>query len=648
MNGFENRLRSPATGHEVVGGGERSGAIEASWRRCVDRYGLDRSSADRVNVLTASELRDHREPLERMLVPLGEEVEQFAAPLADCGFTASFADMAGIIVDYRSDLSSDNFVEIERAGSLWAEGAVGTNGVGTCVVERRPVRIFKTQHFARTFGSLSCASAPILSAEADMIGVLNLSTADANLSDQTFRLVCGMTEKIAERVGNCLFALRYENSRILKATVSGVGRVMLALDDHQALIGANDAARRWLQLRTGRMSPVDLWTVFERNAGAATLIAAGNGPVLLHREGEAVVFSNEGRQPSVVEVTVLGSPKKKESLSRPERAIDDKPSVDECLGSDPLAHDKARVLRRVYGSGLPVLILGETGTGKDTLAGALHREGHRREKPFVAFNCAAVPETLIDSELFGYGVGAFTGAKRDGNTGRLVEADGGTLFLDEIGDMPLALQTRLLRVLESGEVTPLGSGKTRRIDIHVIAATNHDLMARMREGLFREDLYYRLAAFVVHLPPLRERRDLRPLIQSMFERMKQGRALHLTDEALATMLAHPWRGNARELKFVLQRAVQVCDDGRVTALDLMLDGADAHDRLPVEPPGCASSPDTARGAIAAAERAAIVTALSKTPGDIERCAESLRISRATLYRRMRQYDLKPIRQVKYT
>ncbi len=599
-------------------------------------------------VLTASELRDHREPLERMLVPLGEEIEEFAAPLADCGFTASFADMAGIIVDYHSDPSSDNFVAVERAGSLWAEGAVGTNGVGTCVIERRPVRIFKTQHFARTFGTLSCASAPILSAEAEMLGVLNLSTADAELSDQTFRLVCGMTETIAERVGNCLFALRYENNRILKATVSGIGKVMLAVDDHLTLIGANHAARQWLRLQTGQLSPVDLWAVFESNAGAATQISSGSGPVRLQRDGEAVVFSTEGRRKTLAEAPAFAASKTKVALPRSDRTIDDAPSIDECLGSEPPLREKARVLRRIYGSGMPVLILGETGTGKDTLARALHREGRRREQPFIAFNCAAVPETLIDSELFGYGVGTFTGAKREGSIGRLVEADGGTLFLDEIGDMPLPLQTRLLRVLESGEVTPLGSGKTRRIDVHVIAATNHDVLARVREGLFREDLYYRLAAFVVHLPPLRERPDLKLLIQNMFERTKLGRAVHLTDEALAAMLAYPWRGNARELKFVVQRALQICDDCRVTEADLLLEGAEPNHRLSVSPPGGSGSPDTARSAIEAAERAAIVKALAKMPGDIESCAESLKISRATLYRRMRQYDLKPIRHVQYT
>ncbi len=236
-----------------------------------------------------------------------------------------------------------------------------------------------------------------------------------------------------------------------------------------------------------------------------------------------------------------------------------------------------------------MLILGETGTGKDTLARALHQEGGRAERAYVAFNCAAVPETLIDSELFGYGVGAFTGARREGSPGRLIEADGGTLFLDEIGDMPLVLQTRLLRVLESGEVSPLGSGKTRTIDVQIIAATNQNLKTRVAQGLFREDLYYRLAGVVIQLQPLRDREDFAQLARRMLDRVAGGEDVGLSDEALARLARHRWPGNARELKFVLQRAAQICEGGWIRPEDLMLD-----DEVPRGPesavPDCAPRP----------------------------------------------------------
>ena len=160
-------------------------------------------------------------------------------------------------------------------------------------------------------------------------------------------------------------------------------------------------------------------------------------------------------------------------------------------------------------------LLGETGVGKDTLARAFHEDSQRSSKPFVAFNCAAIPETLIDSELFGYATGAFTGARRNGSLGRLIEADGGTLFLDEIGDMPLALQTRLLRVLETGEVSPLGGGKTHHVDIQVIAATNQRLPELVRQGRFRQDLFYRLAGAVFTIPALRERSDIPQIVDSV-------------------------------------------------------------------------------------------------------------------------------------
>ncbi len=231
------------------------------------------------------------------------------------------------------------------------------------------------------------------------------------------------------------------------------------------------------------------------------------------------------------------------------------------IGASPALAKVFALLEKVAPSHVSVLILGETGTGKELVARALHEHSPRAKKPFLAENCAAVPANLLESELYGHVRGAFTGAVQD-RPGHLVSADGGTVFLDEIGDMPLEMQAKLLRVLQDGEVRPVGSNKTRHVDVRVVAATNKDLQAECRAGRFREDLYFRLAVITLQLPPLRERAgDVRHLARFFLGRaiVETGRPVALSEEALAALEAWRWPGNVRELENELRRAAALCD-----------------------------------------------------------------------------------------
>ncbi|MDR6230675.1 transcriptional regulator of acetoin/glycerol metabolism [Pseudomonas sp. SORGH_AS199] len=284
---------------------------------------------------------------------------------------------------------------------------------------------------------------------------------------------------------------------------------------------------------------------------------------------------------------------------------------------------------RLYRHGLPILVTGETGTGKEVFARGLHQGGDRSARPFIALNCAALPESLIESELFGHAAGAFTGAQRQGRDGLIVAADGGTLFLDEIGDMPLALQTRLLRVLAEGEVLPVGSAQARRVDVRLVCATHRDLQARVAAGLFREDLFYRLNGAVFQLPPLRERVDRLALARRLLEEESGERpAPALTPQAQEAILAHDWPGNVRELRNALRYACALCDGARIT-LDHLPASLRPGRALLTEPEPQVDSP----------ERRSILAALVRHRWKAIPAARALGVSRATLYRRLKLHGI---------
>jgi transcriptional regulator with PAS, ATPase and Fis domain len=317
------------------------------------------------------------------------------------------------------------------------------------------------------------------------------------------------------------------------------------------------------------------------------------------------------------------------------------------IGSSPAAVEVKRHARRAAQSTSPVLLLGETGTGKELLAHAIHASSARAKGLFVSVNIAAVPDTLLEAEFFGFAPGAFTGADRRGREGKFKLADGGSLFLDEIGDMPLGLQAKLLRALQEGEIEPLGSNKLVPFDARVIAATSRDLPELVRRGLFREDLYYRLNVLPLRVPPLRERRsDIPALVEALGEDMalRSGEAPpELTPDALALLAGQHWRGNIRELRNVLEQVTMRSDSQRIDAAqlerilreagleqielpDLSHAGQDADEEAALLRPLAQQ--------VAELEQKAIAAALVRTGGNKLATSRLLGISRATLYERM--------------
>lgn len=316
------------------------------------------------------------------------------------------------------------------------------------------------------------------------------------------------------------------------------------------------------------------------------------------------------------------------------RAVQVPDALSGLLTRDPQMLRLCRTIEKVAGTNVSVLLLGESGTGKEVLARGLHQQSPRKSGKFVAINCAAIPENLLESELFGHEKGAFTGAAKT-TLGKIETAHGGTLMLDEIGDMPLPLQAKMLRFLQERVVERVGGRQEIAVDVRVVSATHQDLQQGVKDGRFREDLYYRLAEIVVEIPPLRARvGDAALLAHHLVRKFGQEhqRDLALAEDALRAIEAHPWPGNIRELENCIRRATIMADGHHITAQDLGLSSVDSatHDR----------SLDL-RATREEAEQRAVLAALARTDGTVAKAAELLGISRPTLYDLMHRLGIKP-------
>ncbi|WNG36610.1 sigma-54-dependent Fis family transcriptional regulator [Archangium minus] len=320
------------------------------------------------------------------------------------------------------------------------------------------------------------------------------------------------------------------------------------------------------------------------------------------------------------------------------------------IGESPQLHEVFKIIDKVADTPSTVLITGESGTGKELVASALHGASSRRDKPFIKINCAAIPHNLLESELFGYERGAFTGAVTS-KPGRFELADGGTLFLDEIGEIPVEMQVKLLRALQEGEFERVGGIKTTRVDVRLVAATNRDLQAEIETGRFRKDLYYRLAVVPIVLPPLRERRGDIPMLAGHFVE-KYNRKLNkkiegITDEAMALLQGYNWPGNIRELENLIERVLLFADGPSITAKDLpdpIRQGSTPAPVLSAAPleasTGEGGLKDIVRMKAAELEKDLITKALEETGGNVTRAARLLQISRKSLQTKMKEFGLR--------
>lgn len=626
----------------VLSGADKPDALwrVASWRRCLQDFKLSPTALDLV-CLTTRELREETDLYTEDIKMGGQELEQTLSMIEGGGYSAHIANKNGIIIAERTSRDASYYCSVDRIGAVWSEEIGGTNGIGTSLKERRPTSVYLADHFYADLTGQACASAPFFDPYGNLLGIINLSTRNPGVPQLAHRVVFGVAQTAADRLETAYFRVAFRNFYTVTLNVLENTPAIFAIDKDCRIIGANHRARSYFRIDDTTVGVSTLWTLFEKVRGLQSPEQACDAPKDLRILGKSTTVAAIFRRPDNAPPT-LSTPS---SRMRPSPAQTKKQVIglSDCAGSDPQMQRNVNVLKKVIGTGLNLLLLGETGVGKDTLARAIHTESNRSSEPFVAFNCAAVPEALIDSELFGYSPGAFTGANKEGNPGRIVDADRGTLFLDEIGDMPLPLQTRFLRFLETQEVIPLGSGKSRQVDVQVIAATHQDLQAKVSMGQFRQDLFYRLAGTVIVVPPLRERSDLPQIINNLMRMVSDGPPLPISDAAMGQLLSHNWPGNVRELRNVLTRAARLAD-GVIGSDDLMLHGRnepsfDASPSVSLQDHHRATSSTSSKAASEHAIRVAIQNCIARHGTDIIACSSELGISRATLYRKMKQFGL---------
>lgn len=645
-----NRVRSVVQSRNGPGRVGAANRITQSWIRCLDEYRLDPGTCAEPEVVPAAELLARQERLADVQAVAKVEMTNLYQQLAGSGYAIMLTDREGVLLNYFGDPAFTHAASRTglMPGAIWSERVQGTNGMGTCLFERRPVTVHQDEHYLSRNIGLSCAAAPIFDHDGELVGVLDASGESRLAQQHTLALVSMSVQMIENRV----FLHRFRHDFILR------------FHNRPEFVGTLSEGAIALSV-TGKVLAATRCALFQLGVGDRTEIVGRDITELFNITFSGLIDSTvrkafhpvpifeirNGARFFAVMYQPLSNPAKRHAahlgllpgIGAEESAP---PASDSALDKlefgDPVMAANIGKAKRVLERNVAIMLLGETGTGKEMFARAIHASGSRASRPFIAINCASIPEALIESELFGYRSGAFTGANKEGQRGKLLQANSGTLFLDEIGDMPVALQARLLRVLEEREVAPLGSDTPVRLDIRLISATHCDLQKKIALGAFREDLYYRLQGVTLTMPPLRERADRRALIRHLaVEESDAGEPVELDSRLLSLLEQQRWPGNVRQLRHLLRSMIALRETDRLTVRDLPPEYRSAADDARPAPCLAPDSPDQASlNTLESAERSALLQELQRHAWNLSGVARELGMSRNTLYRKLQRLNIK--------
>lgn len=603
--------------------------ISESWLRCKNRY-VDPYLGTGREILKGesfdSQKRKHRQLLE-ITLPHVEKMSKF---IEDTGMIAILIDAEGYVLSMKGKKSilqyaeDINFVE----GVRWTEEEVGTNAIGTALHAGEPILISGPEHYSVASHKWSCSAAPIHDDEGKLVGILDISCPLERSHPHMLAIVSSIAYTVEQEWSR---RRELEELELIRCgwELAETNQPIVILNLRQQVVFVNKAVRQKMLQWPGACDYQDLLDEYR-------YVERKRTPVYSRQHGGllgycAVLLESEAS------IRRFQAPFPSSQIQFPGEA-----------GTSKAFRHVLGQIERISKSSANVCIRGESGTGKELVARAIHLNSPYKAGPFVAVNCGAIPKDLIESELFGYAEGAFTGSRRHGYKGKLEQANGGTLFLDEIGEIPHQMQVALLRVLQERKVTPIGSHAEIPVNIRVIAATHRDLALLVKEGKFREDLYYRLHVFPLYLPPLRERKeDIPSLIRFFCQQNKV--ELPAIPHVMRQLMEYDWPGNIRELFNTLERLSIIGEE----ELPYLL-----HEQFQTGAGG-AASPNLMAGSLTAVkgggesgggraetltyreelEKQSIIQALQKTNGSASAAAGLLGMPRSTFYRKLQKYNL---------
>ncbi|WP_232415661.1 sigma-54-dependent Fis family transcriptional regulator [Methyloversatilis universalis] len=625
--------------------------IDDSWRRCLNAH-VDPSKFQAPPPLSENSLYSLQQKHGDLLTASTPVMAMARDFLAETGTIMVLTDHSGTILSLEGDPGTRDEAGVMNMmpGASWSETACGTNAIGTAIAVRHPVQIHSAEHYCAGIKRWTCSSTVILDPyDNSVLGAIDVSGLQQTYNKHSLALVVATASKIEGRLAKHEMGIRFRllercMHRLIHSTSDGV----IVFDRRGNPVKANERAEQALnQLAEGRIGSrrLDLASLTLGHATDDGLPAGLQGWIA--PEWLEPVIENGQRIGTLLTIPIF-KPRAPHGVTAPAAGATSAPhepsKLDCVVGKDTALMEAVERARHLSRSNVPVLLLGETGVGKEVFARGIHDCGSAKAAPFVAVNCGGLSRELLATELFGYAEGSFTGARRGGMMGKIEAANGGTLFLDELGEMPLDMQPHLLRVLEEGEIYRLGENAPRKVKFRLICATNRDLRKEVTDGRFRMDLYYRVAVTSVRIPPLRERLgDIPSLSRALMEKLAAQHGVPvpvLTGVELNELSGYSWPGNVRELRNVLESMLLTGERPRALMVPEAVRGIRPFESAGVVEQVMSSVAEHREcRRLEETERDAILNAIDDSHGNMALAARSLGIAKSTLYLKLKKFGL---------
>lgn len=624
-----------------------------------EKYGIKREQRISNRIICNEELQERLMKNKDLIITAEPLINQLYSILKGESFFAILTDSEGCILSVIGDenILSEAFDLKMIPGAFMDEANIGTNAMSLALHEKRPIQITGEEHYITAYHRWTCSASPIKNSKGEIIGSLDLTGYTDSVHLHTLGMVVAAVKAIEK-----ILEIEDFNSQLMvskkyiETIIDSIPMGIITSDLDGNIKGINDHALKMFGYSYSEMKKMTMSELFKgwhtvRNivnskkpfTDEEVFVNAKTNKLQFNLSAYPVLDHNEKVVDIIYEFNEIKKPRRLANKIMGRQAIY---TFDKIIGNSEKLVNVIEFAKKVADSKSTILITGESGTGKEVLAQSIHNYSSRRDEVFVAINCGAIPRSLIESELFGYEEGAFTGAKKNGHPGKFEIADGGTIFLDEIAEMPLDLQTRLLRVIEEGTVSRIGGTNEKIVDVRIIAASNKDLQNEVLKGNFRKDLYYRLNVLPIKLPPLRERKEDIPLLIDYFmkrlSKKLNKKPVPITDEQMNVLMNYDWLGNVRELENFVELVINAesvffpfATIGNSLKTEDSLKNDDKKRNCKEDYEDYSEEEMTLENV----EKKHIIKVLKICSGNITLAADMLGIGRNTLYRKMKKYDI---------